>query len=99
MYEKDGLVEWVRDTLQIALDVVKRSPDQQGFVVLPRRWVVERSFAWPGAFWARDRRLSKDYERCIRSSEGMIYAASIHAFLCRVLGALYLLDLKLASIF
>lgn len=80
MYEKDGLVEWVRDTLQIALDVVKRSPDQQGFVVLPRRWVVERSFAWLGRY----RRLSKDYERCTRSSEGMIYAASIHTMLRRI---------------
>lgn len=80
MYEKDGLVEWVRDTLQIALDVVKRSPDQQGFVVLPRRWVVERSFAWLGRY----RRLSKDYERCTRSSEGMIYAASLHTMLRRI---------------
>lgn len=80
MYEKDGLVAWVRDTLQIALDVVKRSPDQQGFVVLPRRWVVERSFAWLGRY----RRLSKDYERCTRSSEGMIYAASIHTMLRRI---------------
>jgi putative transposase len=81
MYEKDGLVEWVRNTRQIALDVVKRSPDQQGFVVVPRRWVVERSFAWPGAPWVRYRRLSKDYERCTRSSEGMIYLASIHTIL------------------
>lgn len=74
MYEKNGLVEWVRDTLQIAFDVVKRLPDQ----------VVERSFAWPGAFWARYRRLSKDYERCTLSSEGMIYAASLHTMLRRI---------------
>ena len=80
MYEKDGLVEWVRDTLQIALDVVKRPPDQQGFVVLPRRWVVERSFAWLGRY----RRLSKDYERCTHSSEGIIYVASIHTMLRRI---------------
>jgi putative transposase len=80
MYEKNRLVEWVWDTLQIALDIVKRPPDQQGFVVLPRRWVVERSFAWLGRY----RRLSKDYERCTQSSEGMIYAASIHTMLCRI---------------
>lgn len=80
IYENDGLVEWVRNTLQISLDVVKRSPDQQGFVVLPRRWVVERSFAWLGRY----RRLSKDDERCTRSSEGMIYLASIHTMLRRI---------------
>lgn len=80
MYEKDGLVEWVRNTLQIALEVVKRPPDHQGFVVVPRRWVVERSFAWLGRY----RRLSKDYERCTQSSEGMIYAASLHTMLRRI---------------
>ena len=80
IYEKGGLVEWVQETLHIALDVVKRPPDQQGFVVLPRRWVVERTFAWLGRY----RRLSKDYERCTQSSEGMIYAASIHTMLRRI---------------
>jgi len=80
IYEKGGLVDWVQQTLQIALEVVKRPPDQQGFAVLPRRWVVERTFAWLGRY----RRLSKDYERCTLSSEGMIYAASIHTLLRRI---------------
>ena len=80
IYEKGGLVDWVQETLQIALEVVKRPPDQTGFVLLARRWVVERTFAWLGRY----RRLSKDYERCTQSSEGMIYAASIHTMLGRI---------------
>jgi putative transposase len=80
IYEKGGLVDWVRDTLNIILDVVKRPPDQVGFQVLPRRWVVERTFAWLGRY----RRLSKDYEHCTKSSEGVVYIASIHTMLKRV---------------
>lgn len=80
IYEKDGLVEWVHETLKITLDIVKRPPQQKGFVLLPRRWVVERTFAWLGRY----RRLSKDYEACTLSSEGMIYAASISTMLSRI---------------
>lgn len=80
IYEKGGLVEWVQETLAIALEVVKRPKDQKGFVVLPRRWVVERTLAWLGKY----RRLSKDYERCTQSSEGMVYAASIATMLNRI---------------
>jgi putative transposase len=83
IYKKGGLVDWVRETLDIALDIVERPPDQVGFQVLPRRWVVERTFAWLGRY----RRLSKDYERCTRSSEGVIYIASIHTLLRRVTAA------------
>ncbi len=50
---------------------------QKGFSVVPKRWVVERTFAWLGNY----RRLSKDYEECTKSSEGMIYLASIHLML------------------
>jgi putative transposase len=80
IYEKGGLVDWVRETLNIILDIVKRPPDQAGFQVLPRRWVVERTFAWLGRY----RRLSKDYEHCTKSSEGVVYIASIHTMLKRV---------------
>lgn len=62
------------------LEIVERDEDQDGFEVLPRRWVVERTFAWLGRY----RRLSKDYERTIRSSEGMIYLASIHTMTKRL---------------
>ena len=77
IYKNGGLVDWVRETLDIVLEIVERPPDQVGFQVLPRRWVVERTFAWLGRF----RRLSKDYEKCTMSSEGVVYIASIHTML------------------
>lgn len=80
IYKNGGLVEWVHETLEIALDIVEREPGQVGFKVLPRRWVVERTFGWLGRY----RRLSKDYERCTKSSEGMVYIASIQTMLKRV---------------
>jgi len=71
------LIEWVhglRRRGRLLLEIVKRSDDAKGFVVLPRRWVVERTFAWLG----RWRRLSKDYEATIASSEAMVKLAAIH---------------------
>ena len=55
------------------LEIVKRSDSARGFVLLPRRWVVERTFAWLGRY----RRLSKDYEQLAESSKTMIYIAMI----------------------
>ena len=69
-----ALVTWCQEQLQIRLEIVSRPSDTKGFVILPRRWVVERTFAWLGNY----RRLSKDYEENIPSSESMIYLASIH---------------------
>lgn len=83
IYDKCGLVAWVRETLDIGLDIVEQEQDQEGFEVLPRRWVVERTFAWLGRY----RRLSKDYERCIKSSEGVVYIASIQTMLNRIAAA------------
>ena len=71
------LVEDVRDLLLLEVAIVERPPGQRGFVLLPRRWVVERSLAWFG----RNRRLSKDYERLTEVSETMLYLASIHRML------------------
>lgn len=68
---KAGVVRWAQEELAYALEVVERSPEAKGFAVLPRRWVVERSFAWIGRY----RRLSKDYEALTETSEGMIWAA------------------------
>ncbi|NEQ26660.1 MAG: IS5 family transposase [Microcoleus sp. SIO2G3] len=62
------------------LEVVKRSDHQKGFVLLPKRWVVERTFSWLGHF----RRLSKDYEYLPTQSEAMIYAAMVHLMLRRL---------------
>jgi putative transposase len=83
IYKNGGLVDWVRETFDIVLEIVERPPDQVGFQVLPRRWVVERTFAWLGRY----RRLSKDYERCTMSSEGVVYIASIHTMMKRVAAA------------
>jgi transposase len=55
------------------LEIVKRSDKAKGFVLLPRRWVVERTFAWLG----RCRRLAKDFEHSIASAEAWIFIASI----------------------
>jgi len=59
------LVDWVEKFSGWVLEIVKRPDSQKGFVVLPRRWVVERTFAWLGTY----RRLSKDYERLTDTSE------------------------------
>lgn len=56
----------------LRLEVVKRPRDAEGFHLLPKRWVVERTFAWLGNF----RRLSKDYEVKTSHSEAIIYLAS-----------------------
>lgn len=69
-----GFVEWAKETLGWSVEIVKKPKDQEGFKVLPRRWGVERTFAWLGKY----RQLSKDYERLPQSSEAMIYAAMIH---------------------
>lgn len=74
------LIEWVKETCGWWLEIVKRSDAVQGFVVLPRRWVVERTFGWLG----RCRRLSKDYEELTASSEAMIQLAMIHLMLKRL---------------
>lgn len=64
------LVEWVQEMCGWTLEIVKRSDDMVGFQVLPRRWVVERTFGWLN----RWRRLSKDYEQLPQTSQAMIYA-------------------------
>ena len=71
------LIGWVQDNFQVLLDIVLRSDKLKGFVVLPKRWIVERTFAWFGRY----RRLSKDYEQLLENSEGMIYLAAIRRLL------------------
>ena len=63
----------VGDATSIAIEVVKKLADQVGFVVLPRRWVVERFFAWTD----RNRRLAKDFEGTIASAGAFLHAASV----------------------
>jgi transposase len=62
------LVEWARTGLHLMLQIVKRSDDATGFVVLPRRWVVERTLAWI----TRHRRCVRDYERLPAHHEAMV---------------------------
>jgi len=71
------LIEWVQALGNWVLEIVKRPADQKGFVVLPRRWVVERTFGWLG----RCRRLSKDYEELLETSETMVLIGMIHLML------------------
>lgn len=78
-YQGD-LIELVKETLGAVLEIVEREAGQKGFQILPKRWVVERTFAWFGWY----RRLSKDYERLIECSESMIYLASIRLMLKRI---------------
>ena len=63
----------VEDATCIAIEVVKKIAGQVGFQVLPRRWVVERSFAWIN----RNRRLAKDFEASVASATTFLYAASV----------------------
>lgn len=74
------LIEWVKEFGSWALEIVKRCDDVAGFKILPRRWVVERTFGWLGKY----RRLSKDYEMLPESSEAMIYIAMINLMLRRL---------------
>jgi putative transposase len=81
-YHNHALNAWLalRPWLKWRLEVVSRPPGSKGFVLLPKRWVVERTFAWLG----RARRLSKDYERTTASSEAMIRVRSIQMMLGRL---------------
>lgn len=74
------LVDWVIEHCRFRLRVVLRSDDQKGFVVLPRRWVVERTFAW----LSHHRRLSKEYEVLTTSSEAFVYLAMIRILVRRL---------------
>jgi len=69
----DQIVAEVRKQVGWRLEVVRRPPETKGFTVLPRRWVVERTFGWLGRY----RRLSRDFEHTVISSEAMVYLASI----------------------
>ena len=75
------LVEWVKTFFGWILEIVKRPKEQKGyFVVLPRRWVVERTLGWLGRY----RRLSKDYEERPESSEAIILIAMINLMVHRL---------------
>jgi putative transposase len=77
-YRNQALAAWmVRTRAGYEVEVVERPPGSVGFVKLPKRWAVERTFAWIGRY----RRNSRDYEWYAESSESMIKACSIHRML------------------
>ena len=79
-YHNYALYKWVEEYARWELVIVRRPEDKKGWVKLPLRWTVERTFAWLG----RCRRLSKDRERSVLSSEAMIKLAMIHLMLNRL---------------
>jgi putative transposase len=79
----DGIYDGARIAVQAlgwVLEIVQKPAGQKGFSVLPKRWIVERTFAWLG----RNRRLSKDYERLPASSEAWIHFAMIGLMIRRL---------------
>ena len=79
-YRGQELATWCQTTGEWELEVVERPPGTRGFSVVPRRWVVERTFSWI----ARNRRMSKDYERKVQTSETLIQVAMVRLLLARV---------------
>ncbi len=79
-YGGEPFLRWVMDTLGWILQVVLRPEAAKGFVLLKKRWVVERTFGWLN--WSR--RLSKDYERLPASSEAMVYISMIRLMVRRL---------------
>ena len=78
--DEGSAVLWAMALGRWVLEVVRRAAGSKGFSPLPRRWVVERTFAWLGRY----RRLSKDYETHTVNSETMIYLAMINLMLNRL---------------
>jgi putative transposase len=81
-YTGEKLARWCQEQGEWELQIVERSSsaDSEGFVVLPHRWIVERTLGW----LMRNRRLSKDYERKVQSSESFMEVAMIRLILKRL---------------
>jgi putative transposase len=79
-YHNHALYQWVEEKASWQLVIVRRPDGAKGWVKLPIRWTVERTFAWLG----RSRRLSKDRERSVQSAEAFIKLAMIHLMLNRL---------------
>ncbi len=74
------LIAWALEVCGYSLEIVKRSDDIKGFKVIPKRWIVERTFSWFNHY----RRLSKDYEFDPKTSETMLHIAMIHIMVRRL---------------
>lgn len=75
-----ALEDWVREFTGWELEIVRRKDVERGFRVLPKRWIVERTFGWLNRY----RRLSKDYEFFTQTGENLIYMAMINLMLHRL---------------
>src|SRR5215203_2491896 len=80
-YTGEKLAGWCKERGGWELEIVERDREANGFQVLPKRWIVERTFSW----LIRNRRLSKDYERRVQTSETLIKVATIRLILRRLL--------------
>jgi putative transposase len=78
-YRGQELADWCKRVGDWELEVVQRPPGIRGFAVQPKRWVVERTFSW----LSRNRRMSKDYERKVQTSETLIEVAMIRLLVAR----------------
>jgi putative transposase len=79
-YSGQELAKWCEQTGEGELEIVERDREAEGFKVLAKRWIVERTFSW----LARNRRLSKDYERRVQTGETFIQVAMIRLILRRL---------------
>lgn len=82
-YGGDPLAQWCRKEGGWELEVVERNPDTEGFEVIPKRWIVERTLSWICC----NSRLAKDYERKVQTSETLIKVAMIRLMLRRLASA------------
>ena len=74
-YSGQPFADWVKEQRpKLKVEVVKRSDDMEGFEVLPRRWVVERTFGW----LMQQRRLVRDYEKTEASAQAWVYITMIY---------------------
>ena len=79
-YTGEKLAGWLEERGGWKLEIVERDREAKGFEVLPKRWIVERTFSW----LIRNRRLSKDYERRVQTSETLVEVATIRLLLRRL---------------
>lgn len=79
-YRGEELADWCQQYGGWGLEIVEREPGTRGFQVQPWRWVVERAFAW----LSRNRRMRKDYERKVQTSETLIEVTMIRLLLARL---------------
>jgi putative transposase len=78
-YRGKDLADWCKAYGKWDLEVVERTPGVCGFAVLPNHWIVERTFGW----LSRNRRMSKDYEQKVQTSQALIAVAMIRLLIAR----------------